>query len=52
MDIACYITMVFISLKVCLILFSRIFNFSPPIVALVPTVIMMKGSNFYPLFIT
>ena len=55
-DIACCIAMVLISLKVCLMVFSGILNFSSKIfiegmcvVALAPTVMTINGSTFHPL---
>ena len=58
MDIACYIAMVLISLKVCLIVFSSISNFSSKIfieemcvVALAPVVMKINGSTFQPLLV-
>ena len=57
-DIACCIAMVLISLKVCLIVFSGILNFSSKIfiegmcvVALVPTMMIINGSTFHPLLV-
>ena len=57
-DIACCIAMVLISLKVCLIVFSSILNFSSKIfiegmcvVALVPAVMTINGSTFHPLLV-
>ena len=57
-DIACYIAMVLISLKVCLIVFSFILNFFSKIfieemcvVALAPTVMTNNGSTFHPLLV-
>ena len=56
LDIACCIAMVLISLKVCLIVFSGILNFSSKIfiegmcvVALAPTVMTISDSTFHPL---
>ena len=50
--------MMLISLKVCLILFSSILNFSSKIfikemcvVALAPTVMKINGSTFHPLLV-
>ena len=55
---ACCIVMVFILLKVCLIVFSGILNFSSRIfidgmcvVALAPTVMTINGSTFHPLLV-
>ena len=57
-DIACCITMVLISLKVCLMVFSGILNFSSKIfiegmyvVALAPAVMTINGSTFHPLLV-
>ena len=56
-DIACCIAMVLISLKVCLIVFSSILNFSSKIfkemcvVALAPAVMTINGSTFHPLLV-
>ena len=57
-DIACCIAMVFISLKVCLIVFSGILNFSSRIfiegmyiVALAPAKMTINGSTFQPLLV-
>ena len=57
-DIACCIAMVLISLKVCLMIFSGILNFSSKIfiegmcvVALAPAVMTINGSTFHPLLV-
>ena len=57
-DIAYCIAMMLISLKVCLIAFSGILNFSFKIfiegmcmVALAPTVMTINGSTFHPLLV-
>ena len=57
-DIACCIAMVLISLKVYLIVFLGILNFSSKIfieglcmVALVPIVMTISGSTFHPLLV-
>ena len=57
-DIACYIAMVLISVKVCLIFFSGILSFSSKIfiegmcvVALAPTMMTINGSTFHPLLV-
>ena len=57
-DIACYIAMVLISMKVCLIVSFGILNFSSKIfiegvcvVALVPTMMTISGSTFHPLLV-
>ena len=57
-DIAYCIAMVLISLKVCLIVFSGILNFSSKIfikgmcvVALTPVVMTINGSTFHPLLV-
>ena len=57
-DIACCIAMLLISLKVCLMVFSSILNFSSKIfiegmcvVALAPTVMTINGSTFRPLLV-
>ena len=58
MDIACCIAMVLISLKVCLIVFSGILNFSSKIfiagmyvVALALAVMTINGLTFHPLLV-
>ena len=57
-NIACCIAMVLISVKVCLIVFSGILNFSSKIfieemcvVALAPAVMTISGSTFHPLLV-
>ena len=57
-DIACCIAMVLISLKVCLIVFFDILNFSSKVfiegmcvVALAPTMMTISGSTFHPLLV-
>ena len=57
-DIACCIAMVLISLKVCLMVFFGILNFSSKIfiegmcvVALAPDVMTINGSIFHPLLV-
>ena len=57
-DIACCNAMVLISLKVCLIVFPGILNFSSKIfivgicvVALAPAVMTISGSTFHPLLV-
>ena len=57
-DIACYIAMVLISLKVCLIVFSGSLNFSSKIfiegmcvVALARAVMIISGSTFHSLLV-
>ena len=57
-DIAYCIAMVLISLKVCLIVFSGILNFSSKIfiegmcvVALAPAMMTISGSTFHPLLV-
>ena len=57
-DIACCIAMVLISLKVCLMIFSGILNFSSKIfiermcvVALVLAVMTINGFTFHPLLV-
>ena len=57
-DIACCIAMMLISLKVCLIVFSGILNFSFKIfikemcvVALAPAVMTINGFTFHPLLV-
>ena len=57
-NIACCIAMVLISLKVCLIVFSSILNFSSKIfiermwvIALAPIVMTIKGSTCHPLLV-
>ena len=57
-DIACCIAMVLISLKVCLIVFSSLLNFSSKIfiegmcvVALAHAVMTINGSTFHPLLV-
>ena len=58
MNIASCIAMLFISLKVCLISLSRILNLPLRLfmegicmVALVPTIMTIKGSTFHTLFV-
>ena len=57
-DIACCIAMILISLKVCLIVFSGMLNFSSKIfmermcvVALALAVMAINGSTFHPLLV-
>ena len=57
-DKACCIAIVLISVKVCLIVFSGILNFSSKIfiegmwvVALAPVVMTISGSTFHPLLV-
>ena len=57
-DIACCIAIVLISVKVCLIVFSGILNFSSKIfiegmcvVALAPAMMRISGSTFHPLLV-
>ena len=57
-DIACCIAMVLILVKVCLIVFSGILNFSSKIfiegmcvVALASAMMTINGSTFYPLLV-